>query len=62
MRHEDFGERICLFDSSKREVPQTFLHIEGGLWNQDATRLTKLFEPGRIKSGLKMHDKFASAR
>lgn len=61
MMREDFGDRIRLIDSSGREVPQTFLHVEGGLWNQDATRLTLLFEPGRIKSGLEMHDKLGFA-
>jgi hypothetical protein len=61
MMPEDFGDNIRLLDSSGEEIPHTFLHVEGGLWSPDSTRLTLLLEPGRIKSKLAMHDKFGLA-
>jgi hypothetical protein len=41
---------IQLLDEKGRVVPDTFLDQE--LWDPDHTRLTVLFDPGRIKRGL----------
>lgn len=40
-------------DGARREIELPFLTLEQELWDQDGTRLTLLFDPGRIKRGLK---------
>ncbi len=53
----DSYQYVKLFDISRsgqlREVELPFLTLEQELWDQDGTRLTLLFDPGRIKRGLK---------
>ncbi len=43
---------IQLLDGSGAPVDDAFLRLEEELWDADAKRLTLLFDPGRIKSGL----------
>lgn len=43
---------IHLLESNGAEVRQPFLQISQELWNPDNTRLTVLFDPGRIKRGV----------
>jgi hypothetical protein len=56
MSRETIGNRIRLVDDTGKTVDRALLEVQGGLWSADATRLTILFEPGRIKRGLEMHD------
>jgi hypothetical protein len=45
-------ERVRLLDEDGREVSRPFLELGEELWNQEMTRFTLFFEPGRIKQGL----------
>src|SRR6185436_14165442 len=45
--------RVRLLDGSGKPVELPFLEIGEELWDRPATRLTLLFDPGRIKRGLK---------
>ncbi|MBX6313579.1 MAG: Ig-like domain-containing protein [Isosphaeraceae bacterium] len=53
MSRGEVYDRIHLFDASGREVPHPFLELGEELWDPSGRRLTLLFEPGRIKRGLK---------
>jgi hypothetical protein len=44
--------RIHLLNQEGRAVELPFLEIDQELWDRDNTRLTVLFDPGRIKRGL----------
>jgi hypothetical protein len=49
--------RIHLLDHTGKRVDLPFLEIDQELWNPDQTRLTVLFDPGRIKRGvLPLHE------
>jgi|HubBroStandDraft_6_1064221.scaffolds.fasta_scaffold25623_2 hypothetical protein len=43
---------VRLRDASGAEVDRPFLELPQELWSPDGTRLTLLFEPGRVKRGL----------
>lgn len=45
--------RIHLLDANGREVAAAFLHVDEELWDASRKRLTVLFDPGRIKRGLR---------
>ncbi len=45
--------RIHLLDASGNEVADPFLELGEELWDRDMRRFTLLFDPGRIKRGLK---------
>jgi len=45
--------RVRLVDDSGRPVERPFLEVGEELWDPGLTRLTLLFDPGRIKRGLK---------
>ena len=45
--------RLRLIDDAGRDVVDPFLEIGEELWDPAGTRLTVLFDPGRIKRGLK---------
>lgn len=45
-------EYIRLLDDSGNPVEDPFLELPEELWNKEMTRLTILFDPGRIKRGL----------
>ena len=43
---------IHLINARNKKIDLPFLELDEELWNPDGTRLTILFDPGRIKSGL----------
>jgi hypothetical protein len=45
-------QHVRILDEAGREVEDPFLPLDTDLWNQDATRLTVLFDPGRVKRGI----------
>jgi hypothetical protein len=53
MSRREAYQRVRLLDGSGKPVELPFLEIGEELWNREATRLTLLFDPGRIKRGLK---------
>lgn len=52
MQQGEAWTRIHLLDDSGKRVDLPFLEIDQELWNRDQTRLTVLFDPGRIKRGV----------
>lgn len=44
---------IRLLDAAGKPVDTPFLELDEELWSRDGTRFTLLFDPGRIKRGLK---------
>ncbi len=58
MSRGEVYEHIELIDESGKKVDQPFLEIQQELWNRDQTRFTLLFDPGRIKQGLKPREEF----
>jgi len=53
MRRGEVYRRVHLLDAAGRAVDLPFLEIEQELWGADGRRLTLLFDPGRIKRGLR---------
>ncbi|MDP6795587.1 MAG: Ig-like domain-containing protein [Verrucomicrobiota bacterium] len=47
---------IHLLNAQDEIIDLPFLEVDEELWNPDGTRLTVLFDPGRIKSGLLPHE------
>jgi hypothetical protein len=43
---------VHLLDEGGHEVPDAVLAAYSDLWNQDSTRLTVFFDPGRVKRGI----------
>ena len=43
---------ISLSDAHGNEIKNAFVELPNGLWNEDRTRLTLLFHPGRVKQGV----------
>ncbi len=52
MQTGEAWSRVHLLDSAGARVELPFLEIDQELWNPDYTRLTVLFDPGRIKRGV----------
>jgi hypothetical protein len=46
------AEHVRLVDENGRAVADPFLPLEVDLWNEDRTRYTLLFDPGRVKRGI----------
>jgi hypothetical protein len=53
MSRREAYDRVHLLDASGKKVELPFLEIGEELWDRAGTRLTLLFDPGRIKRGLK---------
>jgi hypothetical protein len=53
MSRREAYQRVRLLDGKGKPVELPFLEIGEELWDRSATRLTLLFDPGRIKRGLK---------
>lgn len=53
MRRGDVYDHVRLLRDDGTEVKDAFLEIGEELWTPDGTRLTLLFDPGRVKRGLK---------
>lgn len=49
-------QHIRILDANGHDVPDAFLQLGEELWDADARRLTLLFDPGRIKRGLKPNE------
>lgn len=47
---------IHLLDAAGREVPRAFLRTADELWDPTRTRLTVLFDPGRVKRGIRTNE------
>jgi hypothetical protein len=52
MQMGDAWSHIRLLDENAKPVDLPFLEIDQELWSRDQTRLTILFDPGRIKRGV----------
>lgn len=46
-------DHIQLLDEAGREKPRAFLRIDQELWDESRQRFTLLFDPGRVKRGLR---------
>ena len=46
------GAQVRLIDDQGHPVPDPFLPLELELWNEDRTRFTVLYDPGRVKRGI----------
>jgi hypothetical protein len=53
MSRREAYQRVRLLDGAGKPVELPFLEIGEELWDRAGTRLTLLFDPGRIKRGLK---------
>lgn len=53
MARGEANRRIKMRDESGRTLVQPFLELDQELWDRDGRRLTLLFDPGRVKQGLK---------
>ena len=42
-------DHVVLLDARGREMPDALLPLDTELWNDDRTRFTLLFDPGRVK-------------
>jgi hypothetical protein len=51
-------EHIKLLDADGRPIERAFLEIGEELWDRSCQRLTVLFDPGRVKRGLKPREEF----
>jgi hypothetical protein len=54
-------QHIHLLDSSAKPVADAFLEIDEELWSADGRRFTLLFDPGRIKRGLRPEQELGPA-
>lgn len=45
-------EHVVLLDDAGQEVPDAFLPLDADFWNDDRTRYTVFFDPGRVKRGI----------
>jgi|GEM_PF-943089 len=53
MARGEANRRIVIRDESGRTLVQPFLELDQELWDRDGRRLTLLFDPARVKQGLK---------
>lgn len=56
MRAGDSYRYIHLLDENEKPIADPFLELNQELWDDSRTRFTLLFDPGRIKKGLKPHE------
>lgn len=61
MRAEAVVEHVELQDDAGRTIAEPFFVAGPELWSADGTRLTLLFDPGRVKTGLVAHDRLGRA-
>jgi hypothetical protein len=55
------SSHIQLLDDHGRAVADPFLPLEVDLWNEDRTRYTVLFDPGRVKRGILPNEEMGRA-
>ena len=53
MEPGDALRHVHLLDEAGREVPRAFLALDEELWDPSRRRLTLLFDPGRVKRGIR---------
>jgi Bacterial Ig-like domain len=58
MRQGEAYSHVKLLKSGGEQVTRAFLEIGEELWDTTGTRLTLLFDPGRVKQGLKPREEF----
>jgi len=61
MQREDILSSIFLADADGNKLDGVFLDNKFDLWSPDNTRLTLLFDPGRVKTGLVAHNAMGRA-
>ncbi|MBQ4810197.1 Ig-like domain-containing protein [Pseudoalteromonas luteoviolacea] len=61
MRTTNTLAHIYLTDESGQRLAGVFLENKFSLWSPDRTRLTLLFDPGRVKTGLVAHNSLGRA-
>ena len=61
MKTIDNFENIKLYDAEAQEVKGAIFKNVNELWNDDQTQLTLIFDPARVKTGLKAHDSLGRA-
>ena len=61
MKRGNVLSSIKLVDSEGAAVTGAFLNNKFALWSPDGTRLTLLFDPGRVKTGLVAHNRLGRA-
>lgn len=61
MGRGDILDNIALVDDTGSDVTGAFLANRYDLWSPDATRLTVLLDPARVKTGLAAHDAMGRA-
>ena len=55
MRRTGVYEHIHLIDEHGERIEAPFVEVDPPLWDRETRRLTLIFEPGRIKRGLRQH-------
>ena len=61
MSTENTFSHIYLANENSKRIEGVFLENKFNLWSPDRTRLTLLFDPGRVKTGLVAHNAFGRA-
>jgi len=61
MQREDILSSVYLADGNGNRLEGVFLDNRFDLWSPDSTRLTLLFDPGRVKTGLVAHNAMGRA-
>ncbi|NOD85959.1 MULTISPECIES: Ig-like domain-containing protein [unclassified Ruegeria] len=61
MAREGIWDSVVLLDEDGKVVPGAFIENKFDLWSPDDRRLTVLFDPGRVKTGLVAHNKLGRA-
>ena len=61
MTREGIWDSVALLDESGGVVSGAFIENRFDLWSPGDTRLTVLFDPGRVKTGLVAHDRLGRA-
>lgn len=55
MQEGNYLEKISLMDEYGTELRGVFLPSRYEYWNKERTKLTMIFDPGRVKTGLRAH-------
>ncbi len=58
MREENFIEHISFTDKNGNELEGVFLPSRYEYWNLERTKITIIFDPGRVKTGLIAHQQY----
>ncbi len=61
MARDDIWDTVVLLDAEGTEMPGVFIENKFDLWSPDDRRLTVLFDPGRVKTGLVAHNTLGRA-